>query len=435
MKLFGTSGIRGKVNVDITPQLGICVGQAIGTLYESVIIGYDTRTSNLMLTNAIQSGVLCTGADLYHAGLVTTPTLGRATRNFKCGLMVTASHNPPEYNGIKFWNPDGSAFDDVQSKSIEDFIETENYRLVQFDKIGRIENYTTAISEHVDSILSKVSDLNLRVVIDCGNGSASTITPIIFRKLGCEVVTINSQPDGYFPGRNPEPTEDNLQLLKNTVINLNADIGIAHDGDADRMVAIDDKGTYISGDKLLAFFGLHDVQRKIVIPVDTSMVVESVLCDKTVIRTRVGDVYVAQTLKKENADFGGEPSGTWIFPKETYCPDGIYAAVRLAEIIKTERKRLSELMKVIPTYPMRRYKLRFDESYKDEIKLKLDTELESLGEVSKIDGWRVRFDNGWFLVRFSGTEPYVRITVEADSVENTDKLCELAVKTVERCLM
>jgi len=224
---------------------------------------------------------------------------------------------------------------------------------------------------------------------------------------------LNSHIDGSFPSRNPEPTEENLEQLKRTVTSIGADLGIAHDGDGDRMVAVDEKGNYAGGDKLLPLFAKVHGKKGIAVPVDASMVLDDVLPGVKVWRTRVGDVYVAQAVKKHGADFGGEPSGTWIFPRITLCPDGVLAAALLAELV-SERK-LSERLHEIPSYSLQRGSLAFDPSRRNALSRKLEKEIPAFWakHVDTTDGWRLQFDDGWAVIRFSGTEPKVRVSAEA----------------------
>ncbi len=428
--LFGSSGIRGIANKEITPQLALKVGLAAGSLYDSCIIGRDPRTSGEMIEHAVISGLLSTGCRVTRTGLVSTPTLAFAARNYDCGVMVTASHNPPEYGGIKLWNRDGMAFGTKQQDEIESIIENKNWKAVQWNNIGRV-NEASAIEEHAEYILGKVGSASLKVVVDCGCGSASTITPYVLRRMGCNVMTLNSQPDGFFPARNPEPVEKNLEMLKKTTVAFGADLGIAHDGDADRMMAIDGRGRFVEGDKLLALFGLHEAKKSIVVPVDTSIMVDDVLKERKTYRTRVGDVYVAEELRKRKADFGGEPSGSWIFPKVSLCPDGIYAAARLVEIVENEGK-LDNMIDQFPSYPMKRGGVPCNNEKKESVMRKIGIGLKKLGSVSSIDGIRVETTNGWILVRPSGTEPKIRITAEAR--EGVDKLYSRAQKIVKEAL-
>jgi len=240
------------------------------------------------------------------------------------------------------------------------------------------------------------------------------ITPFLLREMGCEVVALNAQADGHFPGREPEPTEENLGLLKSTVVAVKADLGIAHDGDGDRMVAVDGRGHFVGGDALLALFARREVRQGLVVPVDASMVLDDMLPGIPIWRTRVGDVYVAAELKRRGADFGGEPSGTWIFPKATLCPDGVYAAARLVSMVA--ERSLESMVRDVPRYPVIRGAMAYDPSRRASIEALVDGAMRSLtANVTTVDGWRLQFDDGWALVRFSGTEPKIRILAESRS--------------------
>ncbi|MFZ3169804.1 MAG: phosphoglucosamine mutase [Candidatus Methanoperedens sp.] len=426
MALFGSSGIRGLANKEITPGLALSVGLAVGSLHGSAVIARDPRTSGEMIEHAVISGLLSAGCSVTRIGMVPTPTLAYAARNFSCGIMITASHNPSQYCGIKVWNRDGIAFDSRQQDEIESIIKDRTWKTAEWQNIGNVYQ-ADAIEEHARMILSKVGRTSLKVVVDCGCGAASVITPYVLRRMGCTVITLNSQPDGFFPARDPEPVEKNLELLKKATLSFGADLGIAHDGDADRMMAVDGKGRYIEGDKLLAFFGIRETKHSIVVPVDTSIMVDDVLKGREIYRTRVGDVYIAEELKKRNAEFGGEPSGSWIFPGISLCPDGILAAARLVEIVQNEG-RLDALIDELPTYPMIRGAVLCSNENKAAAMKKIAESLRKIGEVTDIDGIRVDADNGWILVRPSGTEPKIRITAEArKGVEELFKKAEKMV--------
>jgi phosphoglucosamine mutase len=365
-----------------------------------------------MIEAAVASGLMAAGCDIYIAGLVTTPTLAEATRDLDVGIMITASHNPPEYGGIKLWNPDGSGFSVSQSNDIEKLLESRNFELKPWNEVGGMHILPEAISNHAERILDKAKESKLKVVVDCANGPAFTITPVVLQRMGCKVVTINSNPDGHFPGRPPEPVDENLTDLKSAVVSMKADLGIAHDGDADRMVAVDDKGMFLGGDQLLALFAKRFAKKKLVVTVDTSMAIDDHV-DAKIIRTRVGDVFVSEAVKKSKASFGGEPSGTFIFPDQTYCPDGILAAARLVEM--ASEKKLSELRTKIPRYPILRGAVSYNSKFKASILATLDKAMRGLkcDELLTLDGYRLQFEDGWALVRPSGTEPKIRLVAEA----------------------
>ncbi len=365
-----------------------------------------------MLAHALSAGVLSTGASAIDAGLVSTPTLARGARDLACGVVITASHNPAPYNGIKVWNPDGMAFDEAQQREVEEALDRGRLPLPTWDRIGRLFTRPDLAQQHAEAVLRDVGTAKVRVVVDCGCGATATITPFLLRQMGCEVIAINAQADGHFPGRDPEPTEENLGVLASTVPAAKADLGIAHDGDGDRMVAVDRYGRFVGGDTLLALFAREEVRNNLVVPVDASMVLEDLLPKSKIWRTRVGDVFVAAELKRRKADFGGEPSGTWIFPKATLCPDGVYAAARLVSMVVD--RPLDVIVREIPRYPILRGSISYVASRRATIESRLDTALRGLGaDISTVDGWRLQFDDGWSLVRFSGTEPKIRVLAES----------------------
>jgi phosphoglucosamine mutase len=435
MKLFGSSGIRGLALVEITPQMAQKLGEVLGTIHKRVVIGRDPRTSGPLLVNAFSSGLLSTGCEVYLAEMVTTPTLAYVARSFDCGIMVTASHNPPQYNGFKFINSDGSGFDVSQMEEIEKIYEENNISKALWDAIKTPKPYHNAIEEHIQSIEKKAKSLDLKVVIDCGCGSASTITPYLLGRLGCRIVSINCQPDGFFPGRSSEPTSESLGLLKECVVSNKADLGIAHDGDADRMVAVDEKGNFVGGDGLLTLFAKHEVKNTLVVPVNASMAVDEQVGGATVIRTRVGDVFISQKIKEHSADFGGEPSGTWIFPEQNLCPDGIFAAVKLAELV--EKEPLSKQIENLPKYPRKKGTISCVNEKKYIALENIKKQLDALGynDLNTQDGLRVQFENSWALIRASGTEPKIRITIETKDESEVENLYNKIYELVKGCVV
>lgn len=434
MSLFGSSGVRGVINKEFTPELAASIGMAVGGSLDRAAVGMDSRTSGPMIECAISAGLMSCGCAVYHAGLVTTPTLAECARELECGVMITASHNPPEYGGIKLVNPDGSGWSPEETDQVEKMLDSGKFRKKPWNEVGTRHVITDPVERHIHRIMNGVKPVKpMTVVVDCANGPASTITPLVLQQMGCKVITINSDPSGFFPGRPPEPVDENLTDLKSMVRSLKADLGIAHDGDADRMVAIDDKGVFLGGDQLMAIFAKRFCKKKAVVTVDASMAIDDSI-DAEVTRTRVGDVFVSEEVKRSGADFGGEPSGTWIFPDQTFCPDGILAAARLVEI--ASEKKLSEQRKAIPVYPI----LRGAESYRLENKAKVLKCLESaMGSVKhvqllRLDGYRLEFEDGWALVRPSGTEPKIRYLAEARDKKRANEIFEFISGAVKRCV-
>lgn len=424
--MFGTSGIRGVVGKDITVELALNIGAAVGEESEKLTIGRDTRTTGETLENAVAAGALSTGSKIETLGIVPTPTTARYADDK--ALEITASHNPSEYNGFKPFNTDGTAFNQDQRKRVEKAVKKGeiNYSKEFNDEI-KIED---ALNSHKSEILKSVKEIeNTKVVVDGGCGAASEITPKLLADMGCEVITLNCQKDGRFPGRLPEPTEENLKDLKKIVKDTDADLGIAHDGDGDRTAAIDEKGNYVEADKLLCLFAIHEKAEEVVAPVNTSSVIEHVT---EVRRTKVGDVRVAQELKENGGKLGGEPSNTWIFPEQTYCPDGVLAAAKLCEI--AEEGKISEKISNLPNYSVRRKNFKCEDGRKKEVMEKFKEESKNMGKITTLDGVRVDTENGWFLVRPSGTEPYIRATSEAKDKKRADKLLDMVEETLSRIL-
>ena len=427
MELFGTSGIRGIADSWLI-QLALKVGLAVGKVCGSVVVGSDTRTSSDAMKHGLISGLLVAGSKCCDATVMPTPTLAWATRNFDAGAMITASHNPPEYNGIKLLNPDGSAFDMYQRRQIEKIISSESFSSAPWDQIESSSILSGVIEQHLDRILHNFpTQLKIKVVIDCGCGAASVITPYLLKRLGCEVIALNCDPSGLFP-RGSEPTEANLRDLIEATTELGADLGIAHDGDGDRMMLVDDRGRFVSGDKLLTLFAQEAAAKEVVTTIDASMVIDEMGFKVT--RTRVGDTYVSEELKK-GGDFGGEPSGSWVFPSISLCPDGIYAAAQAASI--AGQQRLSPVIDRIPTYPL----LRGSVSSEGVIMPKLEQRLTAMEplSMSNTDGFKLNFEDSWLLIRASGTEPKIRLTAEAKSEARARQLYDGSVKIVKDCIV
>jgi len=426
MQLFGTSGIRGVVDNWLI-QLALKVGLAVGKAYGSVVVGSDTRTSSDAMKHALVSGLLAAGSSCRDAAVVPTPTLALAARDFDAGAMITASHNPPEYNGIKLLNPDGSAFDAYQRRQIEEIISSDSFNIAPWSQIESSSILNGVVEQHIERILGDFpTQFKLKVVVDCGCGATSVITPYLLRKLGCEVVTLNCYPSGSFP-REIEPTEANLGDLMRATRECGADLGIAHDGDGDRMMAVDDKGRFVSGDKLLALFAREVGAKAVVTTIDTSMAIDEMGFNVT--RTKVGDIYVSEELKR-SGDFGGEPSGSWVFPNVSLCPDGVYAAAQVVAI--ASQRRLSQLVDSIPDYPLLRDSISSEGIVMSSLEQQL-TALEPLS-VSNTDGIKLNFEDGWLLIRASGTEPKIRLTVESKSKARVRQLYDSSARIVRDCI-
>ena len=440
--MFGTSGIRGPVGDVVTADLALDVGRAVATDgAETVVIGRDARDSGRFLLEAAAAGCRECGADVIDLGLAATPTLARsiARLDADAGIAVTASHNPPADNGLKLWAPSGQAFDTDRRERITEIMDEGAYEYAPWDGSGDRRTDTGADAAHAAAIRDAISDDaaaaidGLDVVVDVGNGVGS-VTARTLTALGVSVTTLNAQPDGSFPGRPSEPTAETLNTLCAQVGGTDADLGIAHDGDADRMVAVDEAGRFVPKDVLLALFArraVADAGGVVAAPVDTSQCVDDAIAPAggTVTRTKVGDVFVAEAATREEVVFGGEPSGAWIWPDETLCPDGSLAAVKLAALVATEGS-LAAQVDGVATYPIRRDSVEADDK-EGVMERVADGLLADYDDVSTIDGVRVETDAGWVLIRPSGTQPLVRVTAEADTEEAADRLAADAVERIE----
>ncbi|MCL2115049.1 MAG: phosphoglucosamine mutase [Methanobrevibacter sp.] len=444
-KLFGTSGIRGKIQGEVTAELALNVGKAIATYLNGkgdVVVGYDPRTSNQMLENAICAGLLESGCNVLKLKMVPTPLVGYAVAKLDAdaGIMITASHNPSEYNGIKVWNKNGMAYTPSQEEKLEEIYYSKEFINVSWENIGNIYFIEDIKEKYINELLNLVDiKPGLKVVIDPASGAGSELSPIIFRRAGCEVITLNSQVDGFFPGRNPEPNENNLKDLMKVVSATGANIGIAHDGDADRMIAVDEQGRISDFDKLLAIVS-REFGGKIITTVDAGLSIDEALesVGGEVVRTKVGDVNVAEAICEENATFGGEPSGTWLHPDFCMCPDGILSGLRITEIV-SKKGPLSKLLDDIPNYPNLREKIPCSKEDKlnvmENIQGLLIKKFEDIANVNTIDGLRLTFNDGsWVLVRPSGTEDYIRVTLEAKDQKRVEFIKDSCIEIIEKLL-
>ncbi len=442
---FGTSGIRGVVNVLLTPELALRVGRAVGTYLEGgpAIVGMDTRTSGEMIKSAVISGLLSTGVDVIDIGLAPTPLTGFAIKLYEAeaGVTVTASHNPPEYNGIKVWQSNGMAYTPDMEEEIEEILRSGNFRKAPWNGIGKLKR-ADPTDEYVEAAVERIElSGTYRVVIDTGNGAGSPVSPIIQRELGNKVISLNSHPSGFFV-RELEPNARSLSGLARTVRAMKADVGIAHDGDADRIGVVDDEGNFIEYEVMLSLISRYMVEkhggRKVVTTVDAGMTIGDYLkpLGVEIIRTPVGDVAVAEAIEREGAVFGGEPSGTWIMPQWNLTPDGIFAGALVVEMMDRWGK-LSELVREVPQYFTMRRKVPCPEGRKEEAIKTIESMVRAEFDYSyllDIDGIRIEGEDWWILIRPSGTEPIMRITLEAHTEEKARELMERAEKLVKRVI-
>lgn len=452
-RLFGTNGIRGVVNKDMNSPLALGIGQAWGTYLKKTrprpkcAIGTDARLSNHMLKSAITAGFLSTGCDVVDVGLVPTPTLQYTVKEkrFDAGIIITASHNPPQFNGIKGTADDGAEL----AKDVEEAIETiyfsKQFSLCDWKDVGSYTTWDGAIDLYIKGILSRmdvacIKKQRFHVVLDCGNGAGCLVAPILLKKLGCVVTELNCEPDGTFPGRHSEPLPENLTQLMEKVPETHASFGVGLDGDADRAIFIDENGSYLWGDKSLSLVGKYITGKKkggvTVTPVTTSTCFEDVIHQNngSVIYTKVGSPIVAGVMKENHAVFGGEENGGLIFPEFQYCRDSAMSIATLLEILAAEKRPLSELIAEIPSYEMLKTKITCPNEKKERIMNLLAEEMKNHHDIINIertDGLKLYMTDGWVLMRPSGTEPIFRVYVEAKGKHQAEELASFYKHLVE----
>ncbi len=446
-RLFGTFGVRRTANDVLTPEFAARLAACYGTQIQgTVAVGGDTRTSSPMLMEAVKAGLLSSGCDVVDLGILPTPGVQYATRKYyDGGVMITASHNPPKYNGIKFLDENGIGIPDEMDLAIEElYFDSEPKRAEWFD-IGQIYHNDKIIEEYVDEAISKVDaeairEAKLKVVLDCGSGAGAYTAPYLIRKLGCEVTTLNCQADGAFPGRDPEPIEENLQELISVVKELGADIGIAHDGDADRTICIDENGNFVLGDKTFTLVEKQMLKENnggiIVTTVATSQAIYDIAEEYNgeVIATAVGDLLVARELHERNGLFGGEENGGLIFPDFVYGRDAVMTVAKILEILALEKKPLSELVAELPVYYARKMKIECPDDQKQSVMAQIADEIKTTTdfELDLTDGVKILKDDGWVIIRPSGTEPIFRCFAECDSQEKADEMTEWGIGLIKK---
>ena len=445
-RMFGTNGVRGVSNEDMCCELALGMGRSVGrVLGRRIAVASDPRTSSQMLKGALSAGLMSVGADVVDLGMVPTPALQHFVKvrpEVDGGVMITASHNPPEFNGIKCVAGDGTEC----TKEQEDAIEAEYRRgseTAGWHDIGRLERFEGAGEEYLESVVSKVDadairNAGLKIVLDCANGCACATSPRLMEMLGVTAVVLNGEPDMRDPAHLSEPTEDNLQELLEEVRATGADLGVAHDGDADRCVFVTSEGRYVPGDLALAILGRYMLERagggKVVATVATSRVVEDTA--RTVggetVYTAVGSPVVARAMAAEGAVFGGEENGGLIFADHQFCRDGAMGAAAMMECI-VKRGPLSEQVAGLPSYRTVKKAVKCPEGLKDKV-TEVIASNHADARVDRTDGLKLIYEDGWVLLRPSGTEPKYRIYSESSNPEAAERRSSEFVEEFGRIL-
>ncbi len=455
LKLFGTDGVRGVVNEWLTPERALRLSLAIGTYLGEgarVLVGRDARAGNNFITQIVIGGLISTGVKVYYAGYTPTPALQyyiKSIGGFDAGVMITASHNPPEYSGIKVIASDGVELPHEEERNIERIYYEEKFRRVPWNRLYKDYEVVTDVNEHyINGVLShvdkdKIASKGFKVVVDAANNVASLTTPELLKRLNVRVIGLNTELSSI-PNRYPEPVPENLGDASKAVTSLGADFGVAHDGDGDRAIFIDDLGRVISGDRSAVLLCKHIVSNKglnmpkrVVTAVSSSTIIEDVLKEfgVEVLWTKVGSITIARTMMKLGAMAGFEENGGFMYPPHQYVRDGAMALALMLEFLSYEGKRLSELINELP----RRYiiKTKVPLRVREEANKAIEEVRRVFGKgrrVIDIDGVKIIDPKFWILVRPSGTEPILRIFVEAEDEESTRKILNEVLSIIKGVL-
>ena len=445
--IISVSGVRGTVGSALDPSQLTRFAAAFGTLIEgrTVVVGRDTRTSGPMVHHAMLTGLIATGCKVIDVGICPTPTvlLMSKTLNASGSLVITASHNPIDWNGIEFASEAGRLLSEVERTRLMEIYQSGDFQLATWDKQGSVELVDTAVDQHIAGVLnwdwivpSQIQSGKLKVVIDCGNGAGSVISPRLLSALGCEVVELNCVPDGYFP-RPAEPTPDALDQLCETVISESADLGFAHDGDADRLVLVSEQGTPLSSEytfALAAEFMLNKRKADIVATVSTSRMLDDV-ADRHGVklhRTPVGVGYVVEKMHETAAVIGGEGTGGVIYPELQYTTDGIASIAAIVQfLVELSPSTISEIIASIPSYAICKEKLEVPSQQIADAVLQRAIETYKNETLDLADGIKRVWDDRWVNIRKSGTEPVIRVFSEAQTLEEAQHLCNSTLDTLK----
>ena len=440
-KYFGTDGFRGEANVDLTVEHAYQVGRFLGWYYGKdkkekckVVIGKDTRRSSYMFEYSLVAGLTASGADVYLLHVTTTPSVSYVVRteDFDCGIMISASHNPYYDNGIKLINSKGEKMDEETILKVEDYIDGKiEVPMAVRDQIGCTVDYSAGRNRYIGYLISLAtrSYKNIKVGLDCANGSSWMIAKSVFDALGAETYVINNEPNGT--NINMEAGSTHIEVLQKYVKDNKLDIGFAYDGDADRCLCIDDKGNIVDGDLILYVCGVYMKQNG---ELDNNTVVTTIMSNIGLYKafdavgidyakTDVGDKYVYECMRNNNFRLGGEQSGHIIFSKYATTGDGILTSIKLMEVMLSTKKKMSELISPVVIYPQCLKNIRVES--KPEARADVDVQAE-VEKVAKLLG-----DDGRILVRESGTEPVIRVMVEAKTDHLAEKYVNQVIKVIE----
>lgn len=454
-RLFGTNGVRGIYGRELTLPLVIDLTYSLATYFKTgpIVVGFDGRNSSPILSNIVSAVLNSGGLDVMMAGQIPTPCLQFAakTKKLRGGIMITASHNPPEYNGIKPCAEDGVEIPREDELKVEEIF--YNRQFSKIDQTNKTFADQNIVNEYMDKVLSlidveKIKSKSFKVVMDLGNGVQTMVAPYLLKKLGCEVFTLNSNIDGDFPGRGPEPTVDNLTSLSNMVRDLHADFGVAYDGDGDRSLFCDEKGIIHPGDKTAAVLVKYLINEKhngaeIICPLNTTLNVQLVADEgnSNIVYTKVGSVEVSREMIKRNALIGLEENGGFMYGKLNQVRDGAMTTGLVLDMLanfSTANKSSNPFSEIIGSLKkIAQFKTKFKCSSK-EVANKIVTKCLEHGspkKIEKLDGAKIWIDDeSWIMVRPSGTEPLVRMYGESISQTLLDSKVREYTRIIESVL-
>ncbi len=447
-RLFGTNGVRGVVGQTMTPALAQRVGAAVGTTLspgDRVALGTDARTSSPMLAAAVAAGLQSTGVHVVQLGICPSPAVqyyAKTHEDVVHAVIITASHNPPQFNGIKTIASDGTETSADEEAAVEDVYFAESFRSVSWDAVGGVSGDGSANDAYRQAVVDRVDVAAIRkrafkVVVDPAGGPGALVLPQLLADLGCEVITIHGELDGTFSGRKSEPKEENLGVLIARVKEEGADMGLAQDGDADRCTFIDEAGGFVPGDESFAIVADHVVRGAgggtVCTPVSTSSLLTEVVQEAggRVVTTAVGSPIVARRMLEDDAVFGGEENGGLIFPAMQHCRDGAMSAAAMLEILAARDTTLTALRDALPEYHVEKRSFDCPDDHKAALMERLkDVYGKRDGvRVDDTDGVKVYYEDGaWVLIRPSGTEPIYRVYAESKDASRADELASDALK-------
>jgi phosphomannomutase/phosphoglucomutase len=443
--IFRAYDIRGIFGKDLTEEVATKIGAAFATFLEgrTVVVGRDTRISGEQLRDALISG-LVSRCNVTDVGVVPTPLLYFAANRLRkdAGIMVTASHNPPQWNGFKAFRGQRGSIYGKEMKKIKQYAKIVDPKMLG-EKRGKVVSYEGIIPEYQDFVQSKIQlERKLKVVADTANGTCGLVAPALFERLRCNILTLNQKPDGTFPAHLPVPKAETLGELMKEVVRRKADFGVGYDGDGDRAVFIDEKGNLIPGDLTLLVFAKDVLQKhrggKVVYELSCSMAVEEYVkkLGGIPLVERVGHTFIMDKMISEKALLGGEKSSHFYFADVYGMDDGVFASLKLAEIISKSDEKLSEMVASLPQYPSV-YEKNFEcaDNLKFSFIEKLRSRFKEYGlKTLDIDGVKLIEEDGWVILRASNTEPVIRISAEARTEKKLEELYDFAVKELNKVM-